>query len=82
MWLNGDSASEKLSQNPYNSVDPAPPIPITTSLSVTQLTQKMMDPNVSLFLRYRAIFSLRNMCTEESVLALTEGRPFHYRVYI
>lgn len=56
--------------NPYASVDPSPP---AESKSVDELKKIYLDPEQSLFDRYRAMFSLRNLRTEESVLAITEG---------
>lgn len=56
--------------NPYASVDPSPPA-ITND--VTELQKILMDENQPLFIRYRAMFSLRNMRTKDSILALTSG---------
>lgn len=57
--------------NPYASVDPSPPA--DQNKSVAELKAIYLDPNNSLFDRYRAMFSLRNIRTEESVLAIAEG---------
>ncbi|KAM7363060.1 deoxyhypusine hydroxylase nero [Cochliomyia hominivorax] len=57
--------------NPYASVDPSPPA--EASKSVEELKSIYLDPKKSLFDRYRAMFSLRNMRTEEAVLAITAG---------
>jgi deoxyhypusine monooxygenase len=66
-WLNS-SQNEKLSvKSPYNSVDPAPP---TTSTNVAELKSTLLDENASLFERYRAMFSLRNLKSKEAVVAL------------
>jgi deoxyhypusine monooxygenase len=66
-WLNS-SQSEKLSvKSPYNSVDPAPP---ATSTNVAELKSTLLDENASLFERYRAMFSLRNLKSKEAVVAL------------
>lgn len=63
---------EKLNDNnPYASVDPSPPMANTKD--ATELQKILMDENESLFNRYRAMFSLRNMRTKESVLALGSG---------
>lgn len=56
--------------NPYASVDPSPPSEIK---NISQLKTIYMDPSESLFKRYQAMFSLRNLRTEESVLAICEG---------
>lgn len=65
-----------MSSNPFSSVDPAPPLCGEDDHSVSHLTQILMDDSASLFQRYRAMFSLRNMQTDESVIALTKGK-FH-----
>ena len=70
-WLNSDAASqEKLSQNPYESVDPAPPC---LADDVHQLKTTLLDESKPLFERYRAMFSLRNDGSKDAVLALAEG---------
>lgn len=58
-------------ENPYASVDPSPPIDSHKSLE--ELKSIYLDSKRSLFDRYRAMFSLRNERSKESVLALTEG---------
>ncbi|XP_072762343.1 deoxyhypusine hydroxylase [Anoplolepis gracilipes] len=69
-WLKCNSNTESLQENPYSSIDPAPPMEIT---NVDVLKEILLDENKSLFDRYRAMFSLRNLGTKESILALTEG---------
>lgn len=71
-WLEKQSkqAEENLSENPYHSVDPAPP---DAKTSVTDLRLKLLDENENLFERYRAMFGLRNNGSDEAVLALCEG---------
>ncbi|KNC32806.1 Deoxyhypusine hydroxylase [Lucilia cuprina] len=68
-WL--QSGENVKDNNPYASVDPSPPA--EQNKSVEELKAIYLDPKNSLFDRYRAMFSLRNMRTEESVLAITEG---------
>jgi len=68
-WLDKQTA-EKLSSNPYESVDPAPPHQTT---DVTQLGAKLIDETLSMFERYRAMFGLRNDGSDAAVLALCEG---------
>lgn len=58
------------SKNPYLSVDPSPP---AETKDVQQLRATLMDQKESLFARYRAMFSLRNLGTEEAIVALAEG---------
>ncbi|XP_030369515.1 deoxyhypusine hydroxylase [Scaptodrosophila lebanonensis] len=68
-WLqSGQQIDDK---NPYASVDPSPPV--DGDKSVADLKTIYLDANQSLFDRYRAMFSLRNLRTEESVLAIAEG---------
>lgn len=55
----------------YLSVDPAPPC--EEKESVAQLREKLLDPKLTLFERYRALFALRNNGGEESVLAICDG---------
>ncbi|XP_017774575.1 PREDICTED: deoxyhypusine hydroxylase [Nicrophorus vespilloides] len=69
-WLHGGESIESLSQNIYNSVDPAPPASTT---DVTELRQILLNPDVTLFNRYRAMFSLRNINSKESIAALCEA---------
>nr|NVI76177.1 nero [Cucujiformia] len=65
-WIqNSDNVNN--SQNPYNSVDPAPP---TEEKSEEELKNMLLDENASLFQRYRAMFSLRNLRSKEAIDAL------------
>jgi deoxyhypusine monooxygenase len=62
------------SSGDYLSVDPAPPVEMSKTLpSIEQLREKLMNTEESLFNRYRAMFALRNMNTDESALALVSG---------
>ncbi|XP_052901511.1 deoxyhypusine hydroxylase [Anopheles moucheti] len=56
--------------NPYASVDPTPP---AASKSIEELRRILMDESDTLFNRYRAMFALRNLRTEEATLALATG---------
>lgn len=69
-WLKSNNNSINLQKSPYMSVDPAPPTNIT---DIKKLKEILLDENISLFERYRAMFSLRNINTPESILALSEG---------
>jgi len=70
-WLHSDRAtSETLSPNPYSSVDPAPP---AVEQDVKSLKITLLDEAVPLFERYRAMFALRNIGSEDAILALGEG---------
>jgi deoxyhypusine monooxygenase len=65
----------------YTSVDPAPPtfgllagrIGTATAASVKELRSKLLDTQLPLFERYRAMFALRNIGTPEAVDALAAG---------
>ncbi len=60
-----------LDKSPFLSVDPAPAD--RRELSTAELKQRLLDPSLPLFVRYRAMFSLRNRNTEDAVLALAAG---------
>jgi deoxyhypusine monooxygenase len=67
----GSKQNEKCNKGEYLSVDPAPPL--LNSKSVEQLTKELSSTNLSLFLRYRVMFSLRNLNNDEAALALVSG---------
>ncbi|XP_028857172.1 deoxyhypusine hydroxylase [Denticeps clupeoides] len=70
-WLcTGGTEEEGADGNPYCSVDPAPPAP---RKAVKELRAQLLDEHLPLFERYRAMFALRNLGTEEAVLALGDG---------
>ena len=52
------------------SVDPAPP---AENCDVQRLKEDLMNEDLPLFLRYRAMFSLRNLNTDPAVDALGPG---------
>ena len=55
----------------FLSVDPAPPAKDNRTLD--QLSHDLMNTQLSLFERYRAMFKLRNINTDTSALALCQG---------
>lgn len=67
-WKKNEESVEK---GIYLSVDPAPPLPQGTS--VEELKAILVDSSLSLFQRYRAMFSLRNMNNDAAALALLSG---------
>ncbi|XP_034830630.1 deoxyhypusine hydroxylase [Maniola hyperantus] len=70
-WIKDESTNNSnLSQSRYASIDPAPP---SKEVNIEELKKTMMDERKSLFERYRAMFSLRNLGTMESINALGEG---------
>ncbi|XP_036343570.1 deoxyhypusine hydroxylase-like [Rhagoletis pomonella] len=68
-WI--QSGQQVDDNNPYASVDPSPPA--AGMKTVNELKAIYLNPKKSLFERYRAMFSLRNLRTTESVLAIAEG---------
>jgi len=62
---------EKDDMSPFETTDPAPAL--KEKHTVSELKDILCNPELPLFKRYRAMFSLRNMNTKESVLALCEG---------
>ena len=69
--INWRKNGESISRSEYLSVDPAPPV--ASSCTIEDLQKSLMDSALSLFQRYRAMFSLRNMNSDESALALLIG---------
>lgn len=68
-WVN-NIEEDNLSKSLYTSIDPAPP---SKENDIEKLKETLMDENKPLFERYRAMFSLRNLGTTESINALGEG---------
>lgn len=54
----------------FSSIDPAPP---SKEKNIEQLKNELVDVEANLFDRYKAMFSLRNLASEDAVLALCEG---------
>ena len=71
-WLESQNSNPKetLSDNPYYSVDPAPP---DAKKDVKVLKEKLLNESLSMFERYRAMFGLRNLGSDEAILALCCG---------
>lgn len=64
-------------ENIYGSVDPAPPSEIK---SLTELERILNDDNENLFNRYKAMFSLRDIASPESIIILSKG--MYYCLFI
>lgn len=71
-WCLNGSTREAVHENPYSSVDPAP-AGSKSETNIDALQKKLINAELPLFERYRAMFSLRNISTERSASALAEG---------
>lgn len=69
-WLPNKEKENFVDNNPYKSVDPAPPL---MSGSIPEWQHQLTDSTLPLFLRYRAMFALRNSGGREAILALVSG---------
>lgn len=73
-WENSDAAKEeKLETSAFTSIDPAPPLPTDTESKIEKLQSILNDQEKPLFERYRAMFRLRDLATDEACLALATG---------
>ncbi|KAF3767699.1 Deoxyhypusine hydroxylase [Cryphonectria parasitica EP155] len=62
-WENSEERKqEKLRASDFASIDPAPPMP-ESKKTVEELGNELMDTNLPLFLRYRAMFALRDLAS-------------------
>ncbi|XP_067615797.1 deoxyhypusine hydroxylase-like [Eurosta solidaginis] len=68
-WL--QSGQKVDDTNTYASVDPSPPA--DGNKTIAELKATYLNSKQSLFERYRAMFSLRNLRTTESILTIAEG---------
>ncbi|KAH6676713.1 putative Deoxyhypusine hydroxylase [Halenospora varia] len=64
-WENSEERKvETLRQSDFASIDPAPPAPLMEEAeSIETLEKKLMDSNLPLFIRYRAMFGLRDLAS-------------------
>ena len=64
-WAHSSSSEqERLKQSDFASIDPAPPMPATADApSIPDLQKTLLDTKQSLFLRYRAMFALRDLAS-------------------
>lgn len=63
-WQYAQSGREKVKTSDFASIDPAPPFPLGEQpASIPELQRSMMDQKLSLFDRYRAMFSLRDLAS-------------------
>lgn len=78
-WENSEERKlEKLRQSDFASIDPAPPM--ETTATIDSLEKSLLDTAQPLFIRYRAMFGLRDLASPPSlptavqaVLALAKG---------
>lgn len=71
-WEHSERAkTEKLQESLYTSIDPAPPLALDEKTYTVQHLQEILnDQDKPLFERYRAMFRLRDMGTDEACRAL------------
>lgn len=73
-WQHSDRAKlEVLEKSAFTSIDPAPPMATDKESKVEKLQTILNDQNETLFERYRAMFRLRDLATDEACLALAAG---------
>ncbi|XP_064389927.1 deoxyhypusine hydroxylase-like [Halichondria panicea] len=77
-WLHDKDNETFEDNNPYNSVDPAPPI---ANGSIEEWKVCLNDSSLPLFPRYRAMFALRNHGGQDAVLALVSGFLDHSALF-
>lgn len=69
-WLEARDKETLLDTNPYFSVDPAPPL---NCGDIREWHELLNNTSESMFMRYRALFSLRNHGGRDAALALATG---------
>ncbi|TDZ22669.1 Deoxyhypusine hydroxylase [Colletotrichum orbiculare MAFF 240422] len=66
-WENSEQRKlEKLRKSDFTSVDPAPPME-ESQRTVEELEKSLMDTTLPLFIRYRAMFALRDLASPPDV---------------
>uniref|UniRef100_A0A8R1XPG8 Deoxyhypusine hydroxylase n=1 Tax=Onchocerca volvulus TaxID=6282 RepID=A0A8R1XPG8_ONCVO len=72
MWLQESKSDRKedKKESPYNSVDPTP---ASAETNIDKLSLILTDATKPLWERYQALFSLRNIGTDESIKTLAKG---------
>ena len=69
-WMLSQKDGSSSSVSIYDSVDPTPPSDVS---NIEELQESLLNENIALFERYRAMFSLRNNGSKDAVLALAKG---------
>lgn len=73
-WEKSEAAkSETLEKSAFTSIDPAPPMATDKESKIDKLQTILNDQDTPLFERYRAMFRLRDLATDEACLALASG---------
>ncbi|CDR39956.1 CYFA0S04e00892g1_1 [Cyberlindnera fabianii] len=73
-WETSEKANtEKLQESAYSSIDPAPPLALDQDYKIEKLTKILNEQSTPLFERYRAMFRLRDIGSDEACLALATG---------
>lgn len=73
-WQHSSQAErEQLQQSLYSSVDPAPPLAMDQQLKISELQDLLNNQDKPMFERYRAMFRLRDIGTDEACVALASG---------
>lgn len=73
-WQSSGSAKkENLQDSLYSSIDPAPPLTLDQNYKIEELKEILNNQEKPLFERYRAMFRLRDIGTDEACLALASG---------
>jgi deoxyhypusine monooxygenase len=73
-WENSKQGKEEqLQASAYSSIDPAPPLALDQEAKIEKLTNILNSQTTPLFERYRAMFRLRDIGTDEACLALATG---------
>ncbi|OAL33290.1 deoxyhypusine hydroxylase [Fonsecaea nubica] len=64
-WAHSESRrSESLKSSDFASIDPAPPLPLSSETpSIPNLQATLLDQSLPLFQRYRAMFALRDLAS-------------------
>jgi len=71
-WYDGKKSTEGTeSISPYNAVDPTPSYP--DSMPIEELRSIYLNETATLFDRYRALFTLRNIGTPKAISVICEG---------
>lgn len=65
------NSNNKIECSSFLSIDPAPPDECSTCVEV--LRDTLLDKSAALFMRYRAMFALRNLNSDASALAIASG---------